>query len=248
MQQHYDHIIADISEIKPTIKDGAIYFPLKLETGHVEEDGLSLGLPVDCGPYSIVTFERAVGVLAEDTAAMFLTYQEREKSSAKPLHIDNYAEFKNWKTTPAYQKWLADFPETEICKECFDFCERMEEEYKGCDNYWHWSPEKRKSLDDLQKVDFTQVKDENILVDLSSKQWGRQLIYKTEKGDYIAYHSGHRYAELPEYYYCDLLVTEQELLDIVDAKKQIREQNQELLKKANENMKVLSTIFGYTAT
>lgn len=42
MQQHYDYIIGDISEIKPLLRDNRLYFPLSLETGFVEEDGLSL--------------------------------------------------------------------------------------------------------------------------------------------------------------------------------------------------------------
>lgn len=79
---------------KPLI-DGGIWFPVAVENGYVAEDGLSFSLPVDEGHYSFVTYERAVGVLADDTYSMLLD----AKKQPKPISLSNYVSFRtieNW--------------------------------------------------------------------------------------------------------------------------------------------------------
>ncbi|WP_427551908.1 hypothetical protein ACQE3D_25330 (plasmid) [Methylomonas sp. MS20] len=79
---------------KPLI-DGGIWLPVAVENGYVEEDGLSFSLPVDDGPYSFVTYERAVGVLADDTYSMLCDAGRRPKM----ISLSNYVSFRtieNW--------------------------------------------------------------------------------------------------------------------------------------------------------
>lgn len=98
--QHFDHHV-DINDLKPIVNAKGIYFPLTVENGYIEEDGLSFGYPVDCGNYSIVTYEKAVGVLAEDTQSMAF-----DKNSEKVLrfHLLDFVDFRTVKG------WDADLP------------------------------------------------------------------------------------------------------------------------------------------
>ena len=241
MKYTYDYIIDDISEIKPVINKGGLFFPLKIETGILppDADGLSFGYPVDEGAYSIVTFEPAVGVLAEDTIAMFKTYNDIKKSSAKPLHLMDYVDYPDWENTDEYKQWLKDYP-NQMCDTCGGLCE----------NYHHWHHERQIAHDNIYKIsseDFEQVNDEHIFANFSSKNYGVQVLYKLDNGKYIAYIQANRYADMNEYFYCVLNDSEEEILSIIKAKQEIIKQNNELHQKIGENIKLLSEIFGYKA-
>ncbi|HCU1834412.1 TPA: hypothetical protein OUI11_003387 [Acinetobacter baumannii] len=92
---NYDYHV-DIHELKPIIKKTGIYFPLSVENEYIEEDGFSFGCPVDSGKYSTVTYEKAVGVLADDTLSL-----ANEKNSKKMLRFSlldfvEFREVKDW--------------------------------------------------------------------------------------------------------------------------------------------------------
>lgn len=84
----------DIIFEKPLI-DGGIWFPVSVENGYIEEDGFSFSLPVDDGAYSLITYEKAVGVLAEDTYALI----QNQCTKPKSFWLSNYLYFReipNW--------------------------------------------------------------------------------------------------------------------------------------------------------
>lgn len=234
MQHHYTHIIGDISEIKPTVRNNRLYFPLSLETGYVEEDGLCFGYPVDEGPYSTVTFEMAVGALADDTVSMLQTHKEREESSAKPIYLDDFVEYKNWDNTPAYQAWLKAYPAK--------FCETCEGE---CENYHHWSHEKQIAHNEIYRVRREVLDTSTPVAVIKNKNQAPQTLYKTANGDYIAHIPSRRYADMDEYFYCDLPLGESETVNLIKSKAEIVKMNNELAQKIKDNLQLLSGIFGY---
>lgn len=234
MQQHYDYIIGDISEIKPLLRNNRLYFPLSLKTGYVEEDGLSLSYPVDEGYYSTVTFEMAVGALADGTVSMLQTHKEREKSSAKPIYLDDFIEYKNLDNSPAYQAWLRAYPPK--------FCETYESE---CENYYHWSHEKQIAYNEIYRVRREVLDTSTPVAVIKNKNQAPQTLYKTANGDYIANIPSRKYADMDEYFYCELPLGESETVNLIESKAEIVKMNNELAQKIKDNLQLLGGIFGY---
>lgn len=240
-QRIYEHIIDDIADIKPIVEQTGIWFPLKLETGFVPDeldgDGLSMGYPVPEGSYSVVTLEKAVGALADDTTAMFRVYQDQKKSSAKSLHLDDYVTYKNWDNDPAYQAWQREFP----APHC-DICEG------ACDNYHHWSHEKQKAHDKIINVPYELIEACDVIAVLPKPKGKSDRLLKTPQGDYIAHIPSYELADFPSYFYCDLQMSEQDILDIIATKQEIQKEHQLFGDRIAKNIQTLATIFGYKAT
>jgi hypothetical protein len=90
-EHHYEQI--SVEQLKPKVVKNALYFPLSVTFDSVEEDGLSFGHPIDSGKYWTANYERAVGVLAEDTIAMIESLK-RSKPKAR-FNLLDFVEFRN---------------------------------------------------------------------------------------------------------------------------------------------------------
>lgn len=216
MKQIYEHHV-DIADVKPLINKNGIYFPLKVENGFVEEDGLSFGYPVDCGYYGIVEYEKAVGVLAEDTHAMFLRIHEMKRSSGKPLNLLGLVHFRH------IEDWDKDLPPTD------------------CDNYHLWDFERRQAYDNAHKVSQAEIDRCEKIIEIDGDQ-----VFKNPQGEYFAYFKhwfNGKYIPAK----LDDDIDEPTLLGMVEAKKSIQGQIRALNEQGNKNLKTLATIFGHTA-
>lgn len=224
MEKIFTHRVS-IQDVKPIINKSGIYFPLNVKNGYVEEDGLSFGCPVDSGFYAIVKYEAAVGALAEDTHALFMRIYEMEKTSAKPLDLTSYVQFR------VIKKWDKKHPANMNCQDCGG----------KCDNYHHWNFERQKAYDEAHYVSEKQIAECEKIIDLGNEQ-----VFKNAKGEYFArfkhwFYGNYIPAKLTE----DM--TEDELLNIVQVKLQIQSQVAEMKRKGKENLKMLAKIFGHTA-
>lgn len=245
-QEHFDFIATDISEFKVKFDANKqrLLFPLSITSGVIPDgEGLSLGYPFDTGVYTTVTYEMGVGALADDTVVMLRVHREQEKTSAKELYLDDYVTGKDIIGTPAYQAFLANFP----LKKC-EICERMDGENADttCQNYHHWDYDRQRAYDKLYKVMSDDIKSATLIVDLP-KQRGVERLLQAKNGDYIAHISRYALGDMDEYFYCNLTIDLDELLQIVAVKHAIVKQHQELGKNINANLKQLQTIFGYQA-
>lgn len=216
----YDHHVM-IDDIKPIIDDQAIYFPLSVENGYVKEDGFSLGHPVDCGNYAIVTFERAVGVLADDTVALYHEFRTRKKSKETRFDLDEYVNFR------VVDGWDAGLPPL------------AEHEHEG--NYWTWSLERQTAWDKAHYVDNMDAKP---LFTLDG-----QSLWHTEDGYFMqtrpifdSINSGKiMTAELIEGLEID------DILAIAQAKIDLITRQNKVARELKTNIDSLSTVFGYKA-
>jgi len=84
----YDEYLS-LDDLKPEISKNGIYFPVSVEHVDVNKfggDGRSFGYEQDEGHCTVVKYEQAVGVLAEDTIELFLNCENRKRSMKKPHH------------------------------------------------------------------------------------------------------------------------------------------------------------------
>lgn len=212
--QHYDHHV-DINDLKPLVNKKGIYFPLSVENGYIEEDGLSFGYPVDHGNYSIVTYEKAVGALAEDTQSMF---SDKDSEKVLRFHLLDFVDFRTVKN------WDANLPPIDP------------------ELVWDlWPVERRNAYSaahDLSEEEFT---DNEKLLDYQGQQ-----LYK-KNGEYFAACGQHwNYGHITPVE-LESGVNEEMILGIMESKKCLREAHNNRIKLLNENIKLLSTMFGHTA-
>lgn len=213
-QKTFDQHV-NIDDIKPLIDAQGLFFPLKVENGTVEEDGLSFGLPVDSGRYAIVTYEKAVGVMAEDTVALM-----QQKMDQKVMRFD-----------------LRDFLEPKQLK---NWAANLAEPLADPHDYHSWTASQQNTYDTLHSCSPSKLKDHLIL----SFQ-GQQLFKKD--GEYFARVGEHWHMGDTKLVALVDDLTEEMLLDIVQVKKQIYEQENVRINQVSHNLKQLSKVFGYKA-
>lgn len=83
----------DISHFMPIINNNAIFFAVDTKTVNTDEfhgDARSFGYPVDEGIVTVVTYDYAVGVLAEDTIALIQSLKKPKAPSAGIHPMDGY--------------------------------------------------------------------------------------------------------------------------------------------------------------
>lgn len=216
----YDHSVM-LEEIKPLIDGGNIYFPLSVENGYIEEDGFSLGYPVDSGEYAVVTFERAVGVLAEDTAAMLEEHRTRKNSKECSFDLTDFVEFRS------IDNWWGDLP---------PLTEAEQEQ-----GYWVWSPEHQAAWDKAHLFDDL---DQYPLFTLDG-----QSFWDTEHGMFMqrpAMFDDLSFGKIMPAKLSDGVEID-DLLAVVQAKLDLIDRQKQLAKQIKENLNMLSTVFGYKA-
>jgi len=89
-REQYNEYIS-LRDMKPEIGKSGIFFPVSVEHIDLDQyhgDARSFGFCFDYGPCSIVTFEQAAGILADDTIALNEECQAIRKAAAekKPHH------------------------------------------------------------------------------------------------------------------------------------------------------------------
>lgn len=216
----YDHHVM-LEEIKPLIDGGNIYFPLSVENGYIEEDGFSLGYPVDSGNYAIVTFERAVGVLAEDTLSMLEEHRIRKRSKECSFDIGDFVEFRT------IDNWRGDLP---------PLSEKEQEQ-----GYWGWSPEHQEAWDKAHLLD---KMDKEPVFTLND-----QSFWDTEQGMFMQRPAMFDDLSFGKIMPAKLIdgVEIDDLLAIVQTKLDLLDRQKQLAKQIKENLDMLSTVFGYKA-
>lgn len=79
----------ELNNIKPEISQKGIFFPISVEHINLNQyhgDARSFGYDFDDGQCTVVTYEQVIGILAEDTIAMFAECEEIKKYMKKPHH------------------------------------------------------------------------------------------------------------------------------------------------------------------
>lgn len=216
----YDHHVM-IEDIKPIIDDQAIYFPLSVKNGYVKEDGFSLGHPVDCGNYATVTFERAVGVLADDTVALYHEFRTRKNSKETRFDLSEYVKFR------VVDGWDAGLPPLA--------------EHEHDDNYWTWSSERRNAWDKAHyvgKIDAEPL----FTLDGQSLWHTKDGFFKQTRPIFDNIDSGKiTTAELIDGLEID------DILAIAQAKIDLIARQNKVAQELKANINSLSTVFGYKA-
>ncbi len=216
----YNHSVM-LEDIKLLIDGGVIHFPLSVENGYIEEDGFSLGYPVDSGEYAIVTFERAVGALAEDTVALHEEYQARKNSKECSFDLSDFVKFRS------IDNWWGDLPPLSAA-----------EQEQG---YWGWSPEHQAAWDKAHLFDDL---DQNPLFTLDG-----QSFWDTEYGMFMQRPAMFDDLSSGKIMPAKLIdgVEIDDLLAVVQAKLDLIDTQKQLAKQIKENLDMLSTVFGYKA-
>lgn len=210
-----------IEEIDPLVRCGAIYFPLSVQNEYIEEDGLSQGCFIDSGPYATVTFEKAVGDLADDTVDLYLRLAEENRNKVHDIHLDQFVVFKT------VSGWDDDLPPM------------TEDELQS--GYWGWSMQRREAYDKAHhRFDISG----DLLIDYNGEriyQSGDQLFFQARENK-DDFKSG---CLMP--IDLDVGVSIDGLIKIIESKQKANLQYLEDIKTLKQNFAMLATVFGYKA-
>lgn len=213
------HIL--IGEINPLVCCEAIYFPLSVQNGYVEENGLLLGYLVDSGPCATVTFEKAVGTLADDTVELYLHLVDENRKRVYDLHLEQFVIFKN---VSGWDDGLPLMTEDELQS-----------------GYYGWSMQRCGSYDKTHhRFDISG----DLLIDYNGEriyQFDDQLFFQARENK-DDFKSG---CLMP--IDLDVGVSIDGLIKIIESKQKANLQYLEDIKTLKQNFAMLATVFGYKA-